>query len=138
MVKIKDMILESEKVIVNSSVSEIITFLQNAENLYELLPKDHISDFKADATQCSFKVQGGFEISLVENGVTGNVLHLKSGEKTPFPFKLNVNLIELDATQTEGNIVFDGEVNMFLKMMVEKPLSNLFNYMSRKLKEKYE
>lgn len=130
--------LESEKVVVNAAVPEIIQFLQNAENLYELLPKDHVSDFKADANQCSFKVQGGFEISLVENGVTGNVLHLKSGEKTPFAFKLDVTLTTLSDGQTEGYIAFDGEVNMFLKMMVEKPLSNLFNYMSKKLKDKYQ
>lgn len=130
--------LESDKVIVNSSISEIIDFLKNAQNLYELLPKDNISDFKADETQCSFKVQGGFEISLVENGVSDNILHLKSGEKTPFPFTLAVTLNAIDDQQTEGFIAFDGEVNMFLKMMVEKPLSNLFNYMSRKLKEKYQ
>lgn len=130
--------LESDKVIVNASVPVIIDFLKNAENLYELLPKDNISDFKADPNQCSFKVQGGFEISLVQNGITGNVLHLKSGEKTPFPFNLNINLKEIDATRTEGNIEFDGDVNMFLKMLVEKPLGNLFNYMSRKLKDKYQ
>lgn len=130
--------LESDKVIVNATVPVIIDFLKNAENLYELLPKDNISDFKADSSQCSFKVQGGFEISLVQNGITGNVLHLKSGEKTPFPFNLNINLKEIDTTRTEGNIEFDGEVNMFLKMLVEKPLGNLFNYMSKKLKDKYQ
>jgi hypothetical protein len=37
----------------------------------------------------------------------------------------------------EGYIHFDGEVNMFLKMMVETPLTNLFNYMSNKMKEHF-
>lgn len=129
--------LESEKVIVNAAPAVLIEFLKNPANIHQILPQDHVSDFKSDATECSFKVQGGFQISLVQDGVTGNVLHLKSGEKTPFPFKLNINLNEVDASQTEGFIEFDGEVNMFLKMMVEKPLSNLFNYMSRKLKEIY-
>lgn len=130
--------LESEKVTVNTNIPTIIEFLKNAENLYELLPKDNISDFKADATQCSFKVQGGFEISLVEDGISENMVHLKSGEKTPFPFKLDVHLTDLGNNQTEGFIAFDGEVNMFLKMMVEKPLLNLFNYMSKKLMYKYQ
>jgi len=39
---------------------------------------------------------------------------------------------------TDGYIHFDGEVNAFLKMMVEKPLSALFNYMSEKLKSHFE
>lgn len=129
--------LESEKVLVNASPAVLIDFLKDPQNLYQILPQDHVSDFKSDDTQCSFKVQGGFQISLVQDGITGNILHLKSGEKTPFPFKLDVHLTENDANQTEGYMAFDGEVNMFLKMMVEKPLSNLFNYMSKKLKEIY-
>ena len=36
-----------------------------------------------------------------------------------------------------GLIAFDGEVNAFLKMMVERPLTNLFNYMSTKLVEQF-
>lgn len=132
------MIIESDKVVVNATPATITEFLTNAENLFELLPQDNISDFKADANQCTFKVKGGFEISLAQDGTSTNAVHLKSGDKTPFPFKLNVNLKELSATETEGNIVFDGEVNMFMKMLVEKPLGSLFNYMSRKLKEKYQ
>ena len=61
-------------------------------------------------------------------------LFLISGEGTPFPFKLTANLKAIDE-ETEGYIHFDGKVNMFLKMMVEKPLTNLFNYMSEKLAE---
>lgn len=129
--------LESKKVIVNASPSVILDFLKDARNLNELLPQGHISDFKADENQCSFKVQGGFKIALIEDGMTENTLHLKSGEGTPFAFRLEVRLNPQGDT-TEGNIFFDGEVNMFLKMMVEKPLQNLFDYMSGKLKDKYQ
>lgn len=130
--------LESEKVLVNASAAEVLEFLKDARNLNELLPQKHVSDFKADESQCSFKVQGGFKIALIEDGITENVLHLKSGEGTPFPFRLEVRLNEQGDGTTEGNIFFDGEVNMFLKMMVEKPLQNLFDYMSGKLKDKYQ
>lgn len=129
--------LESTKVLVNASENTIKDFLKDARNLGELLPKDHISDFQADEKQCSFKVQGGFKIVLIEDGITDNVLYLKSGEGVPFSFRLEVHLNENDQQQTEGFILFDGEVNLFLKMMVEKPLKNLFDYMSNKLKEKY-
>ena len=82
-------------------------------------------------------MQGGITISLVQDGMEGSdKLFLKSGEKSPFPFRLTINLTEIEPG-TEGNIHFDGEVNMFLKMMVEKPLGNLFNYMSKKLQEYY-
>lgn len=129
--------LKSETVKINNSPENLKNFLTDSNNLYEILPQDKISDWKADTSQCAFKVQGGIVISLIQDGNEGNEkVFLKSGEKSPFPFKLTVFLTEIDG-QTEGYIQFDGEVNMFLKMMVEKPLTNLFNYMSNKLKEKF-
>lgn len=129
--------LDSNKVTVKAGKEEIKTFLADSNNLIHLLPKDNISDFKSSVEECSFKVQGGIIISLIQDGQEDDKLFLKSGEKSPFPFKLTINLAESN-TETEGHIHFDGEVNMFLKMMVEKPLKNLFNYMSDKLKEHFE
>lgn len=129
--------LTSNQVSVKASKEEIISFLSISENLWLILPQDKISDFKADKESCSFKVQGGITISLVQNGNEDNKLFLKSGEKTPFPFNLTIHLIE-NGSLTDGHIHFDGEVNAFLKMMVEKPLSALFNYMSEKLKSHFE
>jgi hypothetical protein len=61
-----------------------------------------------------------------------------SGEGTPFPFHLDININEIDAQHCEGYLYFNGEVNAFLKMMVEKPLSNLFDYMAHKLQKQFE
>ncbi|HNS41500.1 MAG TPA: hypothetical protein PKN22_01980 [Taishania sp.] len=127
------MIIESTKVDVNAQPEAIYNFLKDANNLIHLLPKDNVSDFKATEAECSFKVQGGVTITLVQNGGEApNKLFLKSGEKSPFPFNLTIH-IDAVGDKANGHIVFDGEVNMFLKMMVEKPLTNLFNYMSNKL-----
>ena len=129
--------LNSEKVIVKATPEMIIDFLSDANNLYQLLPQESISDFQATKEACSFKVQGGIIISMIENGNNGkDEVYIKSGEKSPFPFNLTIKMTPQGET-TEGFIHFDGEVNMFLKMMVEKPLTNLFNYMSDKLKEYY-
>lgn len=130
--------LKSNEVTVNASPEIIREFLMNMENIIHLLPKDKISDFKADANQCSFKVQGGVTISLIQDGHKSNdEVYMKSGAGSPFPFKLAVHLNAID-NSTSGYIHFDGEVNMFLKMMVEKPLSALFNYMSEQLKAYYQ
>ena len=129
--------INSEKVVVKATPDLIIDFLSDATNLFHLLPQDNVSDFKATKEECSFKVQGGIVISMIENGNNGkDEIYIKSGEKSPFPFNLTIKLTP-NEDSTEGLILFDGEVNMFLKMMVEKPLKNLFNYMSNKLKEWY-
>ncbi|MDG1429848.1 MAG: hypothetical protein P8M19_06240 [Crocinitomicaceae bacterium] len=131
------MILDSNKVTVPASQQEIFDFLKDANNLYQILPQDSISDFKATTDDCSFKVQGGVTISLIHDGEEGiDKIFMKSGAKSPFPFKLTIET-NPEGDSTVGFIHFDGEVNMFLKMMVEKPLTNLFNYMTNKLKEHF-
>jgi hypothetical protein len=131
------MILTGEKVKVNTGRTEIENFLIDSRNLEFLLPEDKISNFVADENACSFKVQGGFTISLIQDGREEGKIYLRSGEKSPFPFKLTVHLNVEETNLTEGYIEFDGEVNAFLKMMVEKPLLNLFNYMSHKLTKQF-
>ncbi len=129
--------IESQKATVQASQTEILEFLSNAENLIHLLPQDKISDWEATTEQCSFKVQGGIVITLIQNGMESpNKLFLKAGEKSPFPFDLTVRISPLSGA-TEGYIEFDGKVNMFLKMMVEKPLTALFDHMTKQLQNWY-
>jgi len=130
--------ITSQKVDVYSDANGIYRFLEDANNIIHLLPTDNISDFESDSKKCSFKVQGGFVITLIEDGGEyPNKLFLKSGEKSPFPFSLTVNIEEIDNQQSQAFIIFDGKVNSFLKMMVEKPLTNLFNHMSEKLRKQF-
>ena len=130
--------IDSNKSIVNAPIGEVFKYLTNSENLGELLPKNEVKDFKGTSTECSFKVQGGITISLVQSDLNPNeAIQMVSGEKSPFPFKLTVHLSDIEG-KTEGYIAFDGEVNAFLKMMVKKPLTNLFNHMTGELKEVFK
>lgn len=129
--------IQSQKVVVNASKEEVFTFLSDAANIEALLPAKNIQDFQATPTACSFKVQGGFTISLEQSNLVPNAqIGMKSGEKSPFPFDLTVH-IEEENGETVGYLLFDGKVNKMMQMMVKTPLTNLFNYMSNKLKEKY-
>lgn len=127
--------IQSEKVIVPASQQAVFDYLCDFNNLYHLLPQDKISDWKADQDQCSFKIQNAAVIPLVKNGTTPiSRIDVISGEKAPFPFTLVVQLVEADGG-TQAHLEFEGEINAFLKMMVVSPLTNLFNYMAKKLQE---
>lgn len=129
--------IKATTVTVNADRATVQAFLGDSNNMIHLLPQDKISDFQSTDESCSFKVQGGITISLLQNGTEGlDKLFMKSGEKSPFPFELTI-VMEDQGGQTEGYIEFNGEVNAFLKMMVERPLTNLFNYMSSKLVEQF-
>jgi len=130
--------IESTKVVVAANQETVAAFIKDSQNLIHLLPKDQISDWKSTSDQCSFKVQGGVIISLIQDGSEGNSkIYMKSGEKSPFPFRLTIH-IETEGVHSIGYIAFDGDVNVFLKMMVERPLTALFNLMSENLKVYFE
>ena len=131
------MIITSNEIVVFTNKKELQSFLIDCTNYELLLPQDKISDFKATMAECSFKVQGGITIQLIQSGVdeTGAIL-LKSGVESPFPFTLKVNLIEA-INSTRGNIKFDGELSPFVAMVAKKPLENLFNFMAEKIVERF-
>jgi len=133
------MIIKSNEVEVQASQEDVFNLFKDTSNLHFLLPKEQVSDWKSNEDNCSFKVQKGtITISLVQNGVEGiGKIFMKSGEKSPFPFSLTININKVNEKVT-GYIEFNGEVNMFLKKMVEKPLTNLFNEMAFKLKSHFE
>ena len=128
----------SDKALINTTPDKVFAFLSEPANFEKLLPSDRISDFKSDEKGCSFKAQGSFLIQLeyVEK-VPDSVISMKSGPEAPFEFTLKLHLKEMDR-HTEGYIDFKGDVNMFMKLLVEKPLLNLFNYMSDSLKQQFQ
>lgn len=128
-------IIESDKVIVNKSSKVVFDYLCDFNNVVNLLPQDKISDWRSDLDSCSFKIQNAAIIPLIKKEVHPTTkIDIVSGEKAPFPFTLEIYLKE-DGDTCECYMKFDGEINAFLKMMVVKPLTNLFNYMANKLKE---
>jgi len=127
--------IESNHVEINKSIQFVFDFMKDFNNIKQLLPQDKISDWQSDFDQCSFKIQNAAVIPLVKDSVESPTkINIVSGEKTPFPFTLVVTFKVLNDNQTEAYLNFDGDINAFLKMMVVKPLTNLFNYMANELK----
>jgi len=129
--------IESNKVTVNANQSTVFTFLTDFNNIKSLLPQDKISEWTSTEDACSFKIQNAAVIPLVKDStVPTEKINIISGPKAPFPFKLVVFIEKIEGTETcIAYFNFDGEINAFLKMMVVKPLTNLFNYMAEKLQE---
>ncbi len=126
--------IESKKVNLTTSQKEIFEFLGDMNNFVQLLPQDKISDWKSNQKSCSFKIQGMATIEMILKESDNFKHHIVSGDKSPFPFTLDV-FVEKTGLNT-GCIaynVFKGDLNPFLRMMAEKPLTNLFNYIADRL-----
>ena len=132
------MLLKTDSSPVNAPAQKVFEFLSNAANIEQLLPEDKISDFQSDEKGCSFKAQGGIVIPLIYSVKEPNTkIVMESGEKAPFSYTLSIILKETGNT-CEGHLEFEAQINMFMKMMVEKPLTNLFGVMTKNLQKQFE
>lgn len=126
--------IESKKSTVNTSAEKAFNFISDFNNFQNLLPKDKVSDYQSTTDSCSFNINGMATISMrIKNRIPNSKLEVVSDGKNPFNFSLTILLEEKTENTCEGVIIFEADVNPFVKMMVETPLTNFFNMLSEKL-----
>ncbi|MBW2961741.1 SRPBCC family protein [Mesonia aestuariivivens] len=125
--------LESDTTIVNKSQQESFEFLADVNNYEKIMPES-IEKFE-------IKSEESFLFQLKGMPVIG----LKIQEKLPyqtvvlgsmsdkFPFTLKADIQEVDANNSKVQLVFDGELNAMMAMMVKSPLKKFINTLSENL-----
>lgn len=127
--------IQSQTVSLNTSTNEIFNFLSDLNNYNQLLPSNNISDFKSTSDSCSFKVQGAYHIGLIKmDAQSPNKIVLNSSESSPIKFNLTIYINEQEG-KSSTYLDCETSLNPMLKMMIEKPLKNLFDYMANRLLE---
>lgn len=127
--------IESEKVEINNSAENIFNYLADFNNFEKLMPPQ-VTNWTSTNEECSFTINGMATIGMKIIEKTPNTkITITSNGKVPFEFHLYVLLTETDANNCVGQLVFESELNMIMKMMVEKPLGNFFNMLAQKMKD---
>jgi len=112
---------------INASQEVIYNFLMDTNNLKQLFPQDKISEWESTMETCSMKVKNMGVLGLQRVASTPHFLiNFDSFGKTPFKFTFNIFLDEKDG-KSLVKIIFEGNANPFMKMMVEKPLTGFMN-----------
>ncbi len=124
----------SEEKTINHPAGKLFDFLTNLDNFKELLP-DQVKNWQSDTTWCTFDIEGtaslGFEIKEKDS----EVIKYKEYGKSPFPFVLLVKMKWLSDSETNVGMEFEASLNPMMKMMIQKPITNLLNLMVDKLNE---
>jgi len=127
----------SKTVAVNAPASDIFTFLSDLNNLQKLMPEDKIDQWQSDAESCSFQIKGLAKIGMKLHSTDEHKnIHIVSNGKNPFDFTLDIHLNDKGST-TDSQLIFDGNMNAFMKMMAEKPLTNFFNLLADNLQTQF-
>ena len=126
--------LESNKVELPVPAKAVYAFLSDFSHFQKLMPPQVI-DWSSDSDTCSFTIKGMASLGLqFESKKEFSEIVMKSAGKSPFVFQITSTITEAGP----GSIVqlaLDADLNPFLKMMAEKPLTNFLNLLVEKLKE---
>jgi hypothetical protein len=126
--------LQSDVSIINAPASVAFSHLSNMNNWKALMP-EQVTKWESEDTHCSFVLAGMAHIGMrIEELVPSSLIRIKSEGKSPFPFELQVKLIETGADACTVQLAFEGDMNTMMRMMAEKPLGNFFNYLSHKMR----
>ena len=126
---------------INASQEEVYKFLMDMNNFEQLFPEDKIENWESTEQNCSMKIKSMGSLGLKRVASTANsLIYLDSYGKTPFKFTLNIFLTEIESESENCQVylVFEGEINPFMKMMIEKPLIEFFNGLVIKLSKNFE
>ena len=120
--KLNCMNLESSKIIVNKSSEEIYNFLIEVKNFEKLMPEG-ISKFDLISNnEFLFALKGMPEITLVKKSETPfeSVVLGSSGK---LEFSLKTSITSLDQTKSQIQLLFSGDFNPMMTMMIKGPIS---------------
>ena len=127
--------IESEKITLSKNTNIYIDFLSDLNNYKSLFPEDKISDWKSDNESCTLKIQNVYTLEIIKKSVLTNSINLISGESCPFKFSLNINIQENKENICIAQIICNANVSPVLKMMIGKPLNELFNFMANQIEK---
>ena len=125
--------IEGNKVVINKSKAEVVSFLTKMENFEQLMPTDTKFEVLGDDIFL-FGLKGMPEIKLKLKEQSDDKVVLGAASDK-LPFTLTANLTEVDANKTETNLSFEGQFNAMMGMMVKGPITKFVGQLTEKLGE---
>ncbi|KGO88946.1 hypothetical protein [Flavobacterium suncheonense] len=125
--------LESPKVSVEKSPEYLFEALTDVKNFEKLMP-DSIAKFEVlDENAFIFGLKGMPEIKLkMKDKVAPNKVVLgAASDKLPFTLTANINA--LTATTSEVQLLFNGDFNPMMAMMIKGPISKFIETLAQNM-----
>lgn len=125
--------LESPKVNVTKSAEYLFNALNDVKNFEKLMP-ENIAKFEVIDENCfEFGLKGMPEIKLVKKGGTPNSQIVLGAASSKLPFTLTGNLNAIDADNTEVQLVFEGDFNPMMAMMIKGPITKFIETLAQNM-----
>lgn len=126
--------LNSETHFTRSEIRKLFNYISDFKNFAYILPEDKVENFKYDGDACSFSIRGSAPMSIrITHKEPFQYILFHSEGLAKFNFSLKASFIGEPDQAGECKVELSGDLNPFIKSMVEKSLSGLVNTMALKL-----
>ena len=126
--------IESKTVSISKSANALYNQLVDFKSFGDMMP-DSVQNFEADETSFLFQLKGMPEVRLVLDHKEEPTLIKFKSASSKLDFSLSCIIIPQDEQNCQSRFEFQGNFNMMLKMMVEKPLKSFIENLADKLTE---
>ncbi|MFL1895889.1 SRPBCC family protein [Aquimarina sp. 2-A2] len=125
--------LESPTVTVEKSPAEVYQFLTQVENFEKIMP-DSIQKFeKLSDSRFLFQLKGMPEIVLEQKESTASSQVVLGAASDKLPFTLTANINEVAPGKSTTQLLFEGQFNAMMGMMIKNPIQKFISTLSENL-----
>ncbi|NEV94090.1 SRPBCC family protein [Psychroflexus sp. YR1-1] len=125
--------IESEKITVNKSQKETFEFLKQVENFKQLMPESIEKFEMLGEDSFLFQLKGMPAIKLKLDKTEPHHLVVLAAASDKLPFTLKGEITEIDENSSEVQLIFEGEFNSMMAMMIKKPIQKFITTLSENL-----
>ena len=118
--------LETKKSVINKSQKDFFEYLTNLNNFEHLMPENN-TKFEVDGESFIFGLKGMPEIRLVVKEKQEFDKIILGAASSKLDFSLIVNIDKVTENSCETQLLFEGDFNPMMAMMVKGPLQKFIN-----------
>lgn len=108
----------------DEKIFNILSDLSNIERVKDRLPQDKVKNMTFDKDSCSFEIAeapiGPISIRIIEREPNKTIKF--GSDQSPIAFNLWIQLKSVGGNDTRMKVTIKADINMMIKMMIEKPL----------------
>ena len=123
--------LETKKTVIPKSQKEFFGFLTNLDNFKQLMP-ENTNKFEVDGDSFLFSLKGMPEIRLVLKEKQEFDKVILGAASSKLSFSLTATIKEISENSCETQLLFNGDFNPMMAMMVKGPLQKFINTLTEK------
>ncbi|MFY0603506.1 MAG: SRPBCC family protein [Flavobacteriaceae bacterium] len=124
--------IKGNKVAVNKSDQELFSFFTHLQNFEQLMPES-TQKFEVEGDSFIFGLKGMPEIRLVLKEQTEFSDVILGAASSKLPFTLSSKIHKISDSQSEVQLIFQGDFNPMMAMMVKKPLTSFIDTLTENI-----